>query len=96
MGHERCGAVEAAIHAIQSGATAPGHIQTIVDALRPAYRAARTQPGDLVANVVRAQTRLTVQRIKRAPLIHKFVASGKLAVAGGYYSLDSGVVSIIA
>jgi carbonic anhydrase len=37
MGHQRCGAVSAAIHTIQTGGTAPGHIQSIVDALRPAY-----------------------------------------------------------
>jgi carbonic anhydrase len=96
MGHQRCGAVSAAIHAIEHGGTAPGHIQSIVDALRPAYRVAVKQAGDLVDNMVRAQTKLTVERLKHDALIEEFIARGALEVAGGYYSLDTGAVSIIA
>jgi carbonic anhydrase len=96
MGHQRCGAVVAAIHTIESGGTAPGHIQAIVDALRPAYDVAIKEPGDLVDNMVRAQTKLSVERLKTDPLIEEFIAHGKLAVAGAYYSLDSGAVSIVA
>ena len=96
MGHERCGAVTAAIHTIESGGTAPGHIQAIVDALRPAYDVAINQTGDLVDNMVRAQTKLTVERIRTDPLIGEFLARGELSVVGGYYSLDTGAVSIIA
>jgi carbonic anhydrase len=96
MGHQRCGAVVAAIHTIETGGTAPGHIQAIVDALRPAYEVAIEEPGDLVDRMVRAQTKLAVQRIKTDPLIEEFIAHDKLAVAGGYYSLDTGAVSIIA
>jgi carbonic anhydrase len=95
MGHQRCGAVSAAIHAIEHGGTAPGHIQSVVDALRPAYRVAVKQAGDLVDNMVRAQTKLTVERLKRDELIDEFIARGALEVAGGYYSLDTGAVSII-
>lgn len=96
MGHQRCGAVSAAIHTIQSGGTAPGHIQAIVDALRPAYRVAIRQSGDLLDNMVRAQTKLTVRRIRRDPLIEEFIHRGELIVVGAYYSLDTGAVSIIA
>lgn len=96
MGHERCGAVVAAIHTIESGGTAPGHIQSIVDALRPAYDVAVKKTGDLVDNMVRAQTRLSVGRIRADPLIKKYIARGELKVHGAYYSLDTGVVSIIA
>ncbi len=96
MGHQRCGAVSAAIHTIQTGGTAPGHIQSIVDALRPAYDVAIKQTGDLVDNMVRAQTKLTVARLRTDPLLRKFIAKGELHVAGGYYSLDTGRVTIIA
>ena len=95
MGHQRCGAVDAAIHTIKDGGTAPGHIQSIVDALRPAYEVAIEQPGDLVDNMVRAQTKLTVGRLRTDPLLREFIEQAKLRVAGAYYSLDTGVVSII-
>jgi carbonic anhydrase len=96
MGHQRCGAVEAAIHTIQSGTTAPGHIQAVVDALRPAYHVAIKQPGDLLDNMVRAQTKLTVERIRHDPLIEELAHRGELIVRGAYYSLDTGAVSFIA
>jgi carbonic anhydrase len=95
MGHQRCGAVTAAIHAIQAGGTAPGHIQAIVDALRPAYDVAVGEAGDLVDNMVRAHTKLTVQRVRSEPLIEQFLTRGELVVAGGYYSLDTGAVTLI-
>jgi carbonic anhydrase len=96
MGHQRCGAVKAAIETIQSGGTAPGHIQSVVDALRPAYAVAIRQRGNLLDNMVRAQTKLAVNALRAAPLIKKFISQGKLRVVGGYYSLDTGAVSIIA
>jgi carbonic anhydrase len=96
MGHQRCGAVQSAAHLIHDGGSAPGHIQSIVDALRPAYAVAIKQPGDLVENMVRAQTRLTVGRLRADPLLKEFIHNGKLRVAGAYYSLDTGKASIIA
>jgi carbonic anhydrase len=95
MGHQRCGAVQSAAHLIHDGGTAPGHIQSIVDALRPAYDVAIKQPGDLIDNMVRAQTKLTVRRLRSDPLLQEFIHEGKLRVAGAYYSLDTGKASII-
>jgi carbonic anhydrase len=95
MGHQRCGAVKSAIEVIQTGDSAPAYIQSIVDALRPAYAVAVRQPGDLLDNMIRAQTRLAVARIKADPLIRGPLAHGKVGVRGAYYSLDSGKASII-
>jgi carbonic anhydrase len=91
LGHERCGAVIATIEAYEHhGGTAPGHIQAVVTALGPAYRAAVGQPGDLVENTVRAQIRLTVAQLRRDPLL-----TGRLVV-GGRYDLDTGRVDLVA
>ena len=90
LGHQKCGAVERAIEVIRSGRRAPGHIQAVVDALRPAYCVAKRQPGNLVDNMVRAQIRLTVQRLKANPLL------GNQLIVGGRYAMASGVVDIIA
>ncbi len=93
LGHERCGAITAAIESIKSGVPAPGHIQAVVEALRPAYDAAVGQPGELVENMVRAQVRLTVQELKA----DQFVAGiAGLLIVGGRYDLDTGAVEIIA
>ena len=96
LGHQRCGAVEAAITSIETCQPAPGHIQAVVNALRPAYRASAGQPGDRVDNMVRAQTRLTVRRLRKDPLLRKLIATDGLRIIGGHYNLDSGVVELIA
>ena len=96
LGHTRCGAVTGAITAIQTGRPAPGHIQAVVNALRPAYRAAIGQPGDLEDNMIRAQTKLTVRRLQKVPLLRRLIVTDGLRIVGGHYNLDTGVVQIIA
>ena len=96
LGHQRCGAVIAAINAIQNHGHAPGHIQAVVDALKPAYNVAIHQSGDLVDNMVRAQTKLTVALLKSDPVLAERVHAGELMIVGGRYSLDTGGVEIIA
>jgi carbonic anhydrase len=95
LGHQGCGAVTAAIEVIQSGKQAPGHLQAVVDALRPAYRAAKGKHGNLEDNMTREQTRLTVKRLKKDPVLAKLISSEGLLIVGGHYKLDSGVVKII-
>ena len=75
---------------IESGGNAPGHIQAVVDALRPAHYVANPQPGNLLDNMVRAQIRLTVQQLKANPLLCNQL------IVGGRYAMASGVVEIIA
>lgn len=96
LGHARCGAVLATIDVIKSGQAAPGHIQAVVNALRPAYEVAVRRPGDLVDNMVRAQTRLTVRELRRDHLLHKLIKDEGLMIVGGHYDLDTGRVEIIA
>jgi carbonic anhydrase len=96
LGHQRCGAVAAAIAAIRDDDRAPGHIQAIVDALRPAHDAAQGEPGDLAANMVRAQVRLTADSLKHNDLLAERIRDGKLMIVRGRYSLESGLVELIA
>ncbi|GII25109.1 carbonic anhydrase [Planosporangium mesophilum] len=97
LGHTRCGAVAATIEAVEDHAgRAPGHIQAVVDALRPAYEIAVRQPGDVVDNTVRAQTALTVARLKADDQLADRARAGALVVVGGRYDLDSGRVELVA
>ena len=96
LGHQSCGAVKAAIAAIRASETAAGHLASLVDALRPAYDAAAGRPGDLVDNVVQAQVRLTVERLKRDQPLAERIPAGTLLVVGGRYSLETGAVELIA
>ena len=92
LGHERCGAVEAAI----KGGEAPGHIGTLVKAIQPAVDKARNQPGDLLDNAVRANVTMVVRQLKSStPILEESVKKGDLTVVGAYYDLDDGVVAIL-
>ena len=95
LGHQRCGAVSAAINVFKSRGSAPGYIQAVVNALRPAYNVAVKQKGDMVGNMVRAQTLLTVSRLQADPELKKLIDSDGLVIVGGEYRIDTGVVNII-
>lgn len=96
LGHERCGAINATINAIQTGGTAPGHIGAIVDALKPIVAPVLSQPGDVVDNAVRANIHAqAAQLIGRSEIIAEHVAEGKLRVVGARYDLDNGRVTLV-
>ncbi|WP_258397722.1 carbonic anhydrase [Micromonospora noduli] len=97
LGHERCGAITATIDAIHTGGTAPGHIGTIVDALRPIVEPVLDQPGDPVENGVRANIAAQVRALSaRSTIIAEKVHEGALRVVGARYDLDNGRVSLVA
>ncbi|GAB3960334.1 carbonic anhydrase [Micromonospora vulcania] len=97
LGHERCGAITATIDAIRSGGSAPGHIGTIVDSLRPVIEPVLSQPGDPVENAVRANIAAQVRALaERSTIIAERVGQGTLQVVGARYDLDNGQVSLVA
>ncbi|MCZ0904563.1 carbonic anhydrase, partial [Microcoleus sp. HI-ES] len=54
LGHERCGAVKAAL----DGKAVPGHISTLVAAIKPAGDSTKGQTGDAWDNAVRANVKM--------------------------------------
>ncbi|MET9340500.1 carbonic anhydrase [Nonomuraea sp. NPDC003804] len=89
MGHQRCGAVTAAAHALHAGTTLPGQLQRIVEALRPAYDRAH---GD-VDKMIRINTADVVAKLKADKLLAPRVRRKQLKIVGCYYSLDTGQVT---
>jgi carbonic anhydrase len=93
LGHEKCGAVDAAIKVVQDRAKLPGHLPELVSHIKPAVKAAEGQPGDMLENAIQANVRLNVERLKTAsPVVSKFVEQGKVRVVGGIYRLATGRV----
>jgi carbonic anhydrase len=94
LGHTNCGAVNATIKVVQDGTTLPGHLPSLVDAIRPAVVAAQAKrPADLLVEATAENVRLTVQRLSGAkPLLSDLVANGKLKVVGAVYGIASGRV----
>lgn len=96
LGHDACGAVDATIKSIKEGTTLPGHLPSLVAAIGPAVKAAQGEPGDLLANAIRRNVMLNVEKLmSTAPILSTFVENKKLRVVGGIYKLASGKVELL-
>ncbi|MET9567553.1 carbonic anhydrase [Streptomyces virginiae] len=88
LGHQSCGAVAAAVRAAEGGPPLPGHMQYLVDQIRPAIdrglRGAARIDAAITANV-----RLVRERLAAEPEMTARVADGALAVVGARYELTS-------
>ncbi len=92
LGHDRCGAVEAALQA----GHAPGHIGALVNAIRPGLPNAAPPGGDLLDSAVDANIRSAVAKLKAsAPILAELVAKGAVRVSGARYHLASGAVEAV-
>jgi carbonic anhydrase len=92
LGHEHCGAVEAALHEQEHA----GKLGRLVNRLRPALVQVPYMPGDPVhngvhENVVHVMAQLRATHPVLAPHIH----DGRLAIVGGVYSFDTGRVTFM-
>jgi carbonic anhydrase len=71
-------------------------LPALVHALTPAVEAAQKQPGDLLANAIRGNVAMTVDRLKTtAPILKAAADDNKLRVVGGVYALKSGRVELL-
>ncbi|MBD1911664.1 carbonic anhydrase [Leptolyngbya sp. FACHB-16] len=91
LGHERCGAVTAAVQ----NETLPGDIGSFVKAILPAVDRVKNKSGDAVENVVVANVHYQIEQLKRSPLLTERLQSGALKIVGGRYDLDTGRVTIL-
>jgi carbonic anhydrase len=91
LGHERCGAVKAAIQ----GGELPGMIESLVQAIQPAVQASEGEPGDRLTNAVKANVRLQVQRLQTSAVLAEAIQAGKLKIVGAFYDLDTGEISLV-
>ena len=92
VGHEKCGAVAAAV----AGGKAPGRIGTIVEAIRPAVHETRNQAGDKVDNAIRGNARRVAKSLATTgPILSHAVQSGGIKVFAARYDLASGRVELL-
>jgi carbonic anhydrase len=91
LGHERCGAVDATI----KGASVPGKIGSILEAIRPASLETEGVTEDRLENTTKANIKLQVAELKKSPVLSQLITENKLKIVGGYYDLDTGKVSLV-
>ena len=89
LGHENCAAVNAVF---QNDA---GDIPYIAQMIQPAVTIAKQSRQNSLAEAVKSNVRLVVDRIKNANIIRDVLKNRNIKVVGGYYNLQTGAVEIL-
>ena len=89
MGHDRCGAVQAAV------ANYPKPAGPMLENIYPAVEKTRGQPGDPVANAISENALLTAQRLSNDPKLAPLIANGHLKIVAARYNLATGAVTLL-
>jgi len=97
LGHERCGAVEAALSVVQKNTIYPGSIGQMIEPIIPAVLRATSAGGlqgdALLDAAIRQNVQRTVERLRKSePSLIEPLREGKLKVVGARYDLDDGKV----
>jgi carbonic anhydrase len=92
LGHEKCGAVKAAME----GAEASEAITAIMDKIKPSYEKvkASTQNADeLYDKTIDENIRASIAAISKSPVIQKLSKEQKIDIVGAKYHMDTGKVT---
>lgn len=97
LGHERCGAVQAAVNVVENDATFPGSIGQMIEPIIPAVlRARREGTDDLLDRSVRANVARVVERLRYTEqMLMEPQKDGTLKIIGARYDLDDGNVEFM-
>ena len=88
LGHNRCGAVTAAVEGHEEG----GDVGPMLSELRPAVEAIKGMPGNPVENAVRENVKLVMKKLATSGELSAMAKSGELKIVGGVYDLDTGKI----
>ena len=86
LGHERCGAVTAAL----ASASAPGHVNSLVRDIQPAVTASKGKEGDALTNAIHENDAEVADKIRKQAQLGEL--SSQVRIVEGYYDLDTGKV----
>ena len=90
LGHTQCGAVHAAVTLPE----VPGHIVTLINAIKPAVeRAKKRNPADIMDAAIRENIKMQVEQLRSLePILAKRVREGSTKIVGALYHLETGKV----
>lgn len=91
LGHEYCGAVDAAV----KGHDVPGHIAEVVRHIKPAVEKSRGEIDMLNAAIDHNVRDVAAGLRTRSEILRSAVDSGTLRIVGARYDLDSGEVTLV-
>lgn len=97
LGHERCGAIDAAVKCVKDDVRFPGQIGRLAEALSPVVKHVLDEAGDdttdrtIIKNIEESVKDLT----ERSEILAAAVKENALKIVGGIYRLKTGKVDFI-
>ena len=92
LGHSECGAVDATV----KGGQPPGHINSLVQAIKPALDRLKKHSPDWVNIVAKENVKIGVERLRISdPVLTARYEEGNIDIVGAFYNIKSGKVSLI-
>lgn len=92
MGHEKCGAVTAAVNGAEGG----NHIHAFTDPITPVVAEAKKDTKDPVDAAIRLNVKKVVGELQNStPILAAKAKDGSIQIVGAYYSLDTGKVTLL-
>jgi carbonic anhydrase len=91
LGHENCGAVDAAL----ANKPQPGEIQSVINAIRPAVANINQTSPNARQQAVAANVRNQVDKLRRNQILQELIKEGRLLIVGGVYNFSNGAVTWI-
>ena len=97
LGHENCGAVEAAVAAKFRGAQYMSRVEVLLENVLPALEGldGTLPPKRLLHEAVEANVRGTVKELLETPEVQERLASSGMKLVGAVYELESGRVRFL-
>lgn len=93
LGHQKCGAVDAAI---QRPDNPPGHIVTLINAIKPAAEKSKFMAGDRLDNAIRQNVIEQVAELRGLEsVLSKRYQNGEILIVGAVYNLSTGKVEFL-
>lgn len=97
LGHEGCGAIQAALATMYEGAHQRSRIQLLVDNILPGLEGldAELPPAERLAQAVEMNVRWTVRTILDSPELRARQAEGRVKCVGAIYGIETGRVRFL-
>lgn len=92
LGHQKCGAVIAAIE----NQPLIGRLGVFVEEIKPAIEEVRSESGDIEQDSIIANIRYQVEELgENSTVLSGLVKEGKLKIVGGLYNISTGKVTLL-
>ncbi|MBL9147624.1 MAG: carbonic anhydrase [Phycisphaerae bacterium] len=96
MGHEKCGAVAAAVTTAKEGGELPGHLPAVVADILPVVKQGIADGGDAVHNCVWHNAANVAAKLRsQSPILSEAMEKGRLRICAAVYDLDTGMVRFL-